>query len=59
MYESWSEKRTCPGCKAKLIVEFENQVTGFRQMDYLICPKCKKEIDRSMSVEYISVEVKR
>lgn len=55
----WSEKRVCPKCKTKLLVKFENQVAGFRAMDYLVCPKCKAVIEQSMTVEYVSVEVKK
>lgn len=57
MFECWKEKRICPDCKAKLIVEFENQITGFRDMSYLFCPKCDREIERSMSVDYMRIEV--
>lgn len=59
MIEFWKDERTCPNCKTKLLVECEDQATGFRQMSYLICPKCKKEIERSMSVDYLSVEVEK
>ena len=59
MIEFWKDKRTCPNCKTKLLVECEDQATGFRQMSYLICPKCKKEIERSMSVDFLGVEVEK
>ncbi len=59
MIECWNEKRTCPHCKTKMLVECEDQATGFRQMSYLICPKCKKEIDHRMSVDYLGIEVEK
>ena len=71
MIECWNEKRTCPHCKTKMVVECEDQATGkmlvecedqatgFRQMSYLICPRCKKEIDHSMSVDYLGIEVEK
>ena len=59
MIEFWKDERVCPHCKTKMLVECEDQATGFRQMSYLICPKCKKEIERSMSVDYLGIEVQK
>ena len=59
MIEFWKEERTCPNCKTKMLVECEDQAAGFRQMSYLICPKCKKEMERSMSIDYLGIEVEK
>ena len=59
MIEFRKDNRTCPNCKTKLLVECEDQATGFRQMSYLTCPKCNKEIERSMSIDYLGIEVEK
>lgn len=42
----------CNHCGKPYYQETEDQVPGFRMMDYDICPYCGNENARSMSVEY-------
>ena len=45
-------KRKCPNCKKIYLQRLEEQVPGFRDRDYDICPYCGSENDTSMSYEY-------
>lgn len=42
----------CPFCGTVFEVWEEEQTPGFRTKEYLFCPKCKKQIESSMEVEY-------
>lgn len=47
----------CPHCNKTYIQEVEEQIPGFREMDYDICPYCNAENGRSMSEEYYNSKV--
>ena len=51
-YPSARSIEFCKQCGKPYYQETEDQVPGFRMMDYDICPYCKFENFRSMSVEY-------
>ena len=40
-FDTPDEITTCPNCGKKVIYWTEDQVPGFRDKDYLICPYCK------------------
>ena len=42
----------CPKCHKKYKQTIEEQVPGFRDMSYDICPYCGSENNRSMEVDY-------
>ena len=49
-YYSYIE--TCPNCGKRFECSETDQVPGFRDKDYKICPYCHAELSSSMSVEY-------
>ena len=51
-FEEWSQVVTCKKCGKPYYQDCEEQVPGFRDMDYDICPYCGNENGRSMSEEY-------
>lgn len=42
----------CPYCHMEYYCEYEDQVAGFRDMDYKVCPYCKAVLGRSMETEF-------
>ena len=53
-YESWKNIVVCPNCKKPYRQRCEEQVPGFRDKDYDICPYCHEDNGSSMSVEYFN-----
>jgi len=47
----------CPKCNKKFRVYEEEQIPGFRDMEYMICPYCKKTIRQSMEYEYVTEKI--
>lgn len=54
-YETWGQVVVCPKCHKPYHQECEEQVPGFRDKDYDICPYCGNENGFSMSVEYKNI----
>ena len=42
----------CPKCKKKFRVYESNQIPGFRDTEYMICPYCGETVRASMEYEY-------
>lgn len=53
-FEEWSQTVVCPNCGKVYKQDCEEQVAGFRDRSYDICPYCKHENGSSMEVEYIN-----
>ena len=51
-FNSWEQTVVCPKCKKPYIQQCEEQVPGFRDKDYDVCPYCSADNGSSMSVEY-------
>ena len=51
-FDEWSQVVVCKKCGKPYHQDCEEQVPGFRDMDYDICPYCGNENGRSMSEEY-------
>ncbi len=47
----------CSFCGKKYMQETQDQTPGFRDMDYDVCPYCKKINGRSMSEEYFNFKI--
>lgn len=47
----------CKHCGKKYKQVVEDQTPGFKDMEYDICPYCKKENGRSMSEEYSNYKI--
>ena len=45
---------TCKSCGKKYKQRLEEQMAGFRQMDYDTCPYCEHVNGKSMSYEYFN-----
>ena len=53
MYDNWySHTVVCPKCKKPYRQDREDQVPGFRDMDYDYCPYCNNINGKSMTYEY-------
>lgn len=46
---------TCDMCGKKFRFITEDQIPGFRMMDYLYCPYCQAELAKSMEIEFNNV----
>ena len=46
----------CSFCGKRFRFTTEEQIPGFRTMDYLYCPYCGKELAKSMEVEFQGME---
>ena len=51
-YDEWSQIVVCKNCGKPYRQDCEEQVPGFRDRDYDICPYCKHENGSSMDEEY-------
>ena len=51
-YEESSDIVTCPACGRNYIQNTEEQVPGFRDRSYDICPYCGAENGSSMEIDY-------
>ena len=51
-FEETTRLVLCPNCGKPYRQDEEEQVAGFRDKDYDICPYCQHENGSSMSVEY-------
>ena len=51
-YARWTQLAKCKKCGKPYRQECEEQVPGFRDRDYDICPYCGHENGSSMSYEY-------
>ena len=48
----------CPYCDCRFTYEEEDQMAGCRDKSYLVCPRCKRVLESSMSVDYLYVREK-
>ena len=51
-YDSSTSKVTCNNCGKEYRQTVEEQIRGFRDKSYDICPYCKQENGSSMEVDY-------
>lgn len=56
-FEEDSHIVTCSKCHKKYYQETEEQVAGFRDVDYDICPYCKADNGSSAEVEYTNYKL--
>ena len=56
-FEEWSQTVRCPNCGKAYTQYCEEQVAGFRDRSYDICPYCKHENGSSMEVEYVNSRI--
>jgi uncharacterized protein YbaR (Trm112 family) len=55
-FDEWENTVVCPKCKKPYHQYCEEQVPGFRDMSYDICPYCKNDNGHSMSEEYTNTQ---
>lgn len=56
-FEETSAKVKCIKCKKVYLQHIEEQVPGFRDKSFDVCPYCKNENGNSMSVEYTNYKI--
>lgn len=56
-YETISDIVTCPKCGKKYRQDKEEQVPGFRDRSYDICPYCGEVNGSSMDVDYFNSRI--
>ena len=56
-YLEWSRVVKCPNCGKEYKQHCEEQVEGFKDRSYDICPYCKHENGSSMEVEYVNSDM--
>lgn len=51
-FDTPDEVVVCSNCHKQFSYWTEDQVPGFRDKDYLICPYCHAELSSSMDIEF-------
>lgn len=57
--ENLSRVMECKECKQKFKVYETEQVPGFRDIEFLICPYCGKVLRESMEYEFITERLEK